>query len=183
MTVEVFFRLALSAGLIGVRPTNRVDISYLYYLPFCDAFISSDKLHRDCAPLFIRDDQIFVWGEDLKSDLGRLNRHYLELSEATRDAGIATFARSPPADVAPLVVRIWDHTHPGWREKVEEPAPALSDEMKEKILGEAERLDQARPIGEVVDESEHPSMVVKRAYHKRKGSWYQVPKHLKNEEG
>jgi hypothetical protein len=183
LTVEIFFRLALSASLISRdRPTNRVDISYLYYLPFCDAFISSDRLHSGCAPLFIRDDQMFVWGEDLKSDLGRLNRHYLDLPESARDAGISNFARSPPAEVAPLVVQIWDHTHPGWRENVERPVPPLSDEMEKRIVEEASQLAQGETVqsGEAVDESEHDSMIVKRSYHKRKGSWYQLPKDLKN---
>jgi hypothetical protein len=186
LTVEVFFRLALSANLISSdRPTNRVDISYLHYLPFCDAFISSDRLHRSCAPLFIRGNQMFVWGLDLKSDLKQLNKHYLELPEATRNAGIMAFARTPPVDTAPLVVQIWDHTHPAWRGNVEKPVPPLSDEMTKKILEEVKGLEQAETIGsgDVVDESEHPSMIVKRSIHKRKGSWYQVPKDLKNESG
>jgi hypothetical protein len=182
-TVEVFFRLALSASLISPgRPTNRVDVSYLYYLPFCNTFISSDRLHRSCAPLFIRDDQMFAWGPDLKSDLGRLNRHYLELPETTRDAGIMTFARSPPADTAPLVAQVWDHTRPGWRANVERPLPPLSEEMEKKLVNELTGLEQARAIAdEEVHESEHPSMIVKRSYRRRKGSWYQVPKNLKNE--
>jgi len=63
MEIELFFHLALAAGHIGTaRPSNRVDMTYLYYLPFCMMFVSSDRLHERCAPLFIREDQRFVWG-------------------------------------------------------------------------------------------------------------------------
>jgi hypothetical protein len=65
VSVEIFFQIALAAGLIATeRPSNRTDISYLFYLPFCTLFVSSDKLHRRSAHLFMRQDQEFVWGID-----------------------------------------------------------------------------------------------------------------------
>ena len=43
--IELFFQIAVGASLISAsRPSNRVDIAYLFYLPFCMAFVSSDKL-------------------------------------------------------------------------------------------------------------------------------------------
>ena len=67
LTVDVFFQIALAANHISAdRPSNRLDLAYLYYLPFCQIFVSSDKLHRTCASLFMRDDQSFVWGARTK---------------------------------------------------------------------------------------------------------------------
>ena len=78
--VELFFQIALGANLISAdRATNRVDISYLMYAPFSDIFVSNDKLHRACARLFLRQDQLFVWGEDLKADLKALDLRYKAL--------------------------------------------------------------------------------------------------------
>ena len=38
-TIELFFQIALAANLISSsRPSNRVDIGYLFYLPFSNAF-------------------------------------------------------------------------------------------------------------------------------------------------
>ena len=51
LTVEIFFQVALGAGLIGERPSNRTDIAYLFYLPFSMVFVSQDDLHRKCACL------------------------------------------------------------------------------------------------------------------------------------
>jgi len=36
-------------------------------------FVSSDDLHRRTAPLFMRPDQAFVWGIDLKQALKAIN--------------------------------------------------------------------------------------------------------------
>ena len=45
-SVDFFFHLAIAADLISrVRPEgkadNKVDIAYLYYLPFCMVFVSA----------------------------------------------------------------------------------------------------------------------------------------------
>jgi hypothetical protein len=82
------------------RPSNRMDIAYLFYLPFSQVFISGDRLHRRCAPLFLRANQEFVWGPDLKEDLRRMNAHYLTLPETVRDQGIMNFAGAPPTTVS-----------------------------------------------------------------------------------
>ena len=67
ITVEIFFRILLEVNRISSdRPSNRLDIAYLYYLPFCQVFVSSDKLHRQCAPLFLRENQTFHLGARTK---------------------------------------------------------------------------------------------------------------------
>jgi hypothetical protein len=107
LTVEVFFQIALGAGLIGgERPSNRTDIAYLFYLPFAMIFVSSDDLHRRTVRLFMRPDQAFVWGIDLKPALKTVNGHFLQLPEEEREKGISKFAHVPPA--GNLVAEIWD---------------------------------------------------------------------------
>jgi hypothetical protein len=89
LTVEVFFQIALAANLISSqRPSNRVDVAYLFYLPLCMVFISWDGLHQRCAPLFLREDQDFIWSPDPKSELQRLDRHFAVLPETTKEKGI-----------------------------------------------------------------------------------------------
>ena len=51
-----------------------MDIAYLYYLPFCMVFVSSDKLHERVVPLFLRDlTSRSSKGPDLKADLKRID--------------------------------------------------------------------------------------------------------------
>ncbi len=109
LTIEVFFHIALAAGLISPdRASNRTDIAYLFYLPFCMTFVSSDRLHRRTAPLLLRPDQEFVWGIELKADLARLDAHYkATLSEAERERGLIGLVGAPPADGDYLVTELW----------------------------------------------------------------------------
>jgi hypothetical protein len=63
LSVELFFQMALAGDLISTeRPSNRMDIAYLFYLPFCQVFISGDRLHRRCAPLFMRPAAALLFG-------------------------------------------------------------------------------------------------------------------------
>ncbi len=60
--IEIFYHLAVHKSRSGAG--SRMDLIYLFYLPFCKSFVSSDWIHKECAPLFLRDDQTFVWGPD-----------------------------------------------------------------------------------------------------------------------
>jgi hypothetical protein len=50
------------------RPTNVLDIQYLFYAPFGMVFVSNDKLQRDLWPATTTRAS-FVWGDELKADL------------------------------------------------------------------------------------------------------------------
>ena len=93
LTVEIYFHISIAAKLISAeRHSNLTDIAYLFYLPFCMMFVSNDNLHYRTASLFLRSDQEFVRGSDLKADLKRLNTHYLALPEEKRDEGVMRIA-------------------------------------------------------------------------------------------
>ena len=47
--VTVAFYLGLTRGLIGIRPSNRIDLEYLLYLPFCCAFSTGDRIQGKLA--------------------------------------------------------------------------------------------------------------------------------------
>ena len=186
-TVEAFFALNLVAGLIGTaQASNRVDTLYLHYLPFCEVFVSSDRLHRRCAPAFLRSDQQFIWGPDLKRDLQALNEHYLALPEEVRGRGLASFAGGPPPrDIAPLLAEVWKKQ--GWGNPrgtsvpLDRIAPAKLEELSRKIVGEIDRLKAAPPLlqGDPRQAADNlDTETVERSFRKKKGSWYQLPKDL-----
>ena len=69
-SIDLFFYIAAGQGLISKeRRSNKVDLSYLYYLPFCQVFVSGDKLHARTVPLFLREDQSFIKSDELKDAL------------------------------------------------------------------------------------------------------------------
>jgi hypothetical protein len=186
LTVELFYQIAVRAQLISAeRPSNRVDIGYLFYLPFCSVFISSDSLHRRCAPLFVRAEQEFVWGEDLKADLRRVNDFYVNLPTQQKEAGIRSFASSPPEFGDFLVAQLWDRHLRPWRGgalKSPVPDPERNRGLVEHItkFSEAPLLS---PQEAGFDENEAEAMVIRRLVRKQKGSWWQLPKNLEESGG
>lgn len=185
LTVELFFQIALGANLISAeRPSNRIDISYLFYLPFCNFFVSNDKLHRLCAPPFLRTNQQFVWGPDLKADLARLNTEFAKLPEAVRDTGIMKFASVPLGGDDNLICQLFNRHFPGWRNREEKPI-ALSPEAEKKLVERLKKtMDEAAisASGGRPSEAEIENLSIQRMVRKRKGSWFQVDKNMKNQD-
>jgi hypothetical protein len=179
VVVDLFFNLAIGAELIGrERPSNKIDIGYLYYLPFCHLFSSRDRLHRRVAQLFLRTDQSFVGGDDLKADLHRLNEHYTGFSEEEKERGLINFAKHPPIEGDFLTSQMWDQHLPGWRRIASAPAKMRSRESDRRAVNDISSIMPVR------DGSVHPDSLdtdsaaflkIIRHYPVRKGKWRVLP--------
>lgn len=182
LRVEAFFQVAVAAGLLGVDPNNRMDIAYLFYLPFCMVFTSSDNLHRRLAPLFIREDQSFVWGFDLKKDLAELNTYYSVFPDDVKERGLMSFARYPPTAPDFLVAELFDrHMKKGWRDLSAAPA---KEEGATELPALMKRLMEGRAVTEEpVDTFTPEAVVVTKKVRKKRGSWFQLPADLEMGEG
>jgi len=181
VSVELFFRIALAAGLIGAGDANnRTDTAYLFYAPFCQVFVSSDNLHRRLAPQFLRPDQDFVWGPDLKADLNRIADYYAQRSEEEKERGLMALAPRPPRDDHNgIIVRLWDRHLMGWRDRAQ-PQPRDPEEDA-KILAHINRLDFAQEISpdEIDFDPSDPQFVkIERRVSRRRGHWWQLPRNL-----
>ena len=173
-SVELFFYLGLASDLISrQRPTNKVDFAYLYYLPFCKVFTSGDKLHERSAPLFMRSNQMFVRGAELKADLARLDVHYSALPDEVKNSGLYRFASSPPEDTSFLVTRLWDRYVPNWRQWKEDSkrvTPEIQEALRKLVCTIAA---ESRPAGPgdkfAMDESDYVQMESTAV--RKKGKW------------
>ncbi|MGZ0018006.1 hypothetical protein [Nitrosomonas sp. wSCUT-2] len=185
LMVEIFFQIALAANLISAeRPSNRADIAYLFYLPFCHVFVSGDKLHRLCAPEFLRKEQDFVWAPELKGDLARINRELMVTSELERQVGLHKLAPRPPCNSSNIVVALWaKHTPCSAEEDVEKPP--MSSETERKLVEHLKSFAKAPTDLEMASISidELHSVAVERLVPARKGSWWLIPKKVADAEG
>lgn len=180
LTVDALFHIALASSLISPnRPSNRVDMAYLYYLPFSMVFVSSDRLHRQCAPLLARENQSFIWGQDLKKALSCLDKHYCDLRESVKEKGVMQIAPYPPTEIETIVSEAWDKHFPGWRENAQKPR--VQPDSNPELVKELKNLNQAPPLQpDAVDFKPEDAdvMSVRRRVHKRKGNWWQLPRDL-----
>jgi hypothetical protein len=183
--IDIFYYIALAANLISPeKVTNKLDLSYLYYLPFCMVFVSSDKFHRNCAPLFLREDQDFIWGQELKADLQKIDQYYEKLPEKEKEKGLFEIAAWPPNDDNFLITKLWDRFLPRWRSISEEPINI--DQEKEKYLVQyINKFTNAKHIKDEdvdFDLNNPDAMVFQRMIHKKRGKWWQLPKDFKVDE-
>lgn len=188
LTLELFFMVSTVKGLLGTRATNRVDISYLHYLPFAQIFVSNDKLHRTVTPFFLRDNQRFIWGEDLKRDLRRLDEHFSAFPEEEKSQGLFRFATKPPADGEFLTAQLWAMFRgPASLDMPDIPVGPKLDQSQavKKMLADIERLDEtAKPVRspiEVGGADEFESMVIERSIPVRRGKWRIMPPNFKGQ--
>ncbi len=101
------FYVGLMSELI---PTSKkssayIDLQYLYYLPFCKAFFSSDSFHSKWAPILGETvDCEFVATSQLRVELARIS----ELLEQRHKPNPKTQIDSPPQFEGSILNRIWD---------------------------------------------------------------------------
>ena len=182
LTVEMFFHIAVAAHLISpARPSNRTDIAYLFYLPFCMMFASSDKLHRQTASLFLRADQKFVWGLDLKKDLKRLNAHFSALPANEREQGIMHIAQHPPVEGNFLTTSLWRKWMSDTAFSGSDYTGGMETEQSRKLTDKLTAFTRGKTISPsqlAQIDGEPEAMAIQRSVHHRKGSWYLLPKDL-----
>jgi hypothetical protein len=177
MEVELFFQIAVAKRLISPhRVSNRTDIAYLYYLPFAALFVSRDARHRDVTPLFMRGDQQFVWGDDLKADLRRLMTEHCARPDSGADNGLFHLPNCPPDDDS-LCAKLWRAVY--GRSSLTAPDVNL-DAIRETNLG-VELADKARRLLESVESGDLETrevdidspqhIVIERAVRPRLGRW------------
>ena len=185
LLVDTFFHVAVAKRLISPqRLSNRTDIAYLYYLPFAMIFVSNDNLHRRTVPLFLRQDQLFVAGSDLKRDLQALDAHFSALAPEILEQGLFGFARHPPNDQRFLTTRIYRHfgflqdtsveLRPTQRQKVGADIRAMIDGMERKSKQPTSRVSWA-------EAEDAEQIALQRLVPRRWGKWNVMPPGVGND--
>lgn len=183
LKVDLFFYLNMLKGFESKeRSSHIVDLSYLYYLPFCNVFVSNDKLHKRIAPFFIRKNQIFVDGRDFKKGLGELDKYYTPFIDEIAEKGMMGFASQPPTDLNNKITEIWDGIFPNWRKstsnkKIISPKPE-EDKRLVEYLQKVQKESKALPHSTPSDEVHHVIMTHKVKV--QKGKWRILPKGIEN---
>jgi hypothetical protein len=142
LSVYLYFYMIMryEIGRKGKRPklsdsANWIDFSYFFYLPFTNIFISKDNLHIDNIEYFIKKDQCFINGEDMKNDLKDLIGYYSKKSEAASQ-NLLQLIHYPPLEGDYLASKLYDQFYPSWREHARNPikiAPELEQIINSQL--------------------------------------------------
>ncbi len=144
LRVETAFMLGLMhgvmSGMIAARPTNRVDLEYLFYLPFCHVFSSGDNFQGPFCKLFLADYQQFIPASDLKTDLHNIATAWKALTEDEQKAQRREYSCYPPVNATSFTHQMWlKHMKP-WRPGIHDVQ--ISPEQ-ERVMLERARAAQA----------------------------------------
>jgi SEC-C motif len=137
--VALVFHFGLAFGLVSTRPTNRIDLEYLYYVPFCMVFSSGDLLHRDLVE-FVSKGQIFVPRDIFKSDLKGLAMWWRGLNADEQEA--ERQISGPPEFEASMTYQAWKKfMKPGYRNRAQ-LKNKMSPDIGEKVMEHIRKVMQ-----------------------------------------
>ena len=132
LKVFVAFYLGIANRLIGTKATNRIDLEYLLYLPFCRVFSSTDKFLRDFGPCFLDNNQDFIWGNELKDDLQRISQQWESLTHEQKCEYRDKYDCCPPKRDDSITYKLWIK-HMGPPKKRTPLTPEREKEIMKKI--------------------------------------------------
>ena len=139
-----------------------------------------DKLHVRSVPLFLKGNQRFIWGADLKADLKRLDEHYSALPEETKARGVMSFAHAPPTEGDFLTTRLWDEfMAPHWRKPRQPRSDSMTEperkQVERTLLELNEQLKAAAPADGEVRVKDADFVMIESKIPRRLGKWAIVP--------
>ncbi len=129
----------------GIIPTSRhkktmVDHQYLFYLPFCHAFCSGDNFHREFCSYFLRRDQDFVWGGELKRDLQIISSFYKGMTNEEKKYYEKNLGHYPPPIPDSITNILWQKHMRPWTPGSGNLVVDMSEEKKKKLTDHINRI-------------------------------------------
>jgi hypothetical protein len=178
--IDLFRTLAMASGHINPdKSSNFADMAYLYYLPFCEVFISGDKLHRRCAPLFLREPQQFVWAHDLRPHLSQLVQEYLN-DPALSELGLIGLCRRTKFAPESYLGALFKRTRPQQAAPPADLGDRLSPEAEKALVERLTAAAEAPPAGPDADLCEEDiNTTFVRSVSPKRGRFPMMPKRVK----
>jgi hypothetical protein len=147
LLVYVTFYLGLANRMIGSRSTNRVDLEYVLYLPFCRAFSSLDNFHIDFVPLFIHEQQDFIPGQTLKNDINRITKFWNSMSNPEMEKFRLENGNYPPDWSDSITNLIWKkHMRPRSELKPLKLSPEEENKLMEHVRPMLDAIEKLKTI-------------------------------------
>ena len=124
----------------------------------------------------MRDGQMFMRGQDLKSSLAQMNQYYQRFSKEIDEIGVFQFATYPSTEIDNCVTKIWDNFYPNWRSRAEEHKargykPPKSDPGFIKQLNRTKNESIILKNPNLISSDEANHVIVIRKVPVKRGNW------------
>ena len=145
------FWVGVTSALIPTSKRDKaiIDYEYIYYLPFVHAFCSSDNFHRDFSLFFLRSNQDFIWGKDLKEDLKEISSFNKNMTKDEQRYYAVNFGHYPPPIPNSITNILWQkHMRPR-TPKSGNLSIEMSENKKKKLVDKINSMIDADKKGHV----------------------------------
>jgi hypothetical protein len=143
LQAELLFFWGLVCDLFSTRVTNLIDLQYLFYLPFCGVFSSSDKFQTSLAELCLKPEQEFIRGNDLKADLTEISLQCNGLDESQKADWLLKYGTYPPDNPSSVTSRLWSKFCPPQKNPKLHNSQTMTAERKAELLKRLKDFDEA----------------------------------------
>lgn len=145
--VDIIHFFSLLCGFVSKSKHGKahLDVQYLYYLPFCRIFSSNDKDLLKLVPFFIRNDQLLVSKENLKTDLQSISQYFSKLSEEDTREFYLEFGPYPPDLDSSFTAMVWKRFMRARRSRegeLSKPTPEDSERIRKELKAIEEAMAQ-----------------------------------------
>jgi hypothetical protein len=139
------FWIGVTSGLIPTSKKAKAlcDVQYLNYLPFAHAFCTNDRLQQLLSQYFLREEQVFIWGQDLKKDLGIIALCYRHMTEEDRKYYELHYGHYPPPIIGSITYTLWQNVMRPWTPRSGNLVSEMSDEKKKELLEKIKGITNA----------------------------------------
>jgi len=136
------FWIGVTSGLIPTSKKAKAlcDVQYLNYLPFAHVFCSNDRFQQELSNHFLRNDQEFIWGEDLKRDLGTIASCYRRMTEKDREYYALHYGHYPPPIIGSITYGLWQKYMRPWAPLSGNIVSIMSDKKKRELIEKVNRI-------------------------------------------
>ncbi|MFX1536940.1 MAG: hypothetical protein ACFFDI_22200, partial [Promethearchaeota archaeon] len=136
------FWLGVTSGIIPTSKKEKtiIDYQYLFYIPFIHTFCSNDKFHKQFSEYFLRTDQDFVWGDNLKKDLGVISSCYKNMTKKEKVYYEKNFGHYPPPIQNSITNKLWQKHMRPWSPGSGNLAIDMPEKRKKKMAEKINRI-------------------------------------------
>ncbi len=145
LKVILSFYVGLASDLISTRPTNRIDLEYLFYLPFCQVFSSGDTFLISFSRIFIENRQDVISSNDLKTDLKVIADEWDNLSDEEKKERSYDYGSYPLERQSSFTSMVWKKHMKPWKPGSGNRLLKMSEEEQHRLI------EELRPMSEAID--------------------------------
>lgn len=147
LKVEHFFKLGLTYKLLSTKKTNKIDLEYIFYLPFCHIFSSNDNFHKQIVGQFIQSDQTFLDGRVLREELQNITMELKRIDLNILSDWQPNFKIEPVKEISPIICELWEKYIPNWSQS--------------QLFTKSEKIITNKTLLDKIKEQSHNSRILK----------------------